>query len=325
MCDALSIQVSLEVLELLCGCVDESQASQQDCDHTSISDDPRESLLSQVLPHSNFQSYTGGDTYDSQSRPSLFRLLFLYEHEHVFADGSRIVHAHGKLAAAGGRHRHSLETVMSEGDGMAHTHVTDDGTVFSHEHQALDAEAAGGLLHEHQHVTQAWSGETHQHQVEDGTIIFHTHEQPAHSLGATPHRHEIVHTTPNLECSHSTHEPPGCDSTRRLVMPRTATLPFSPATSPCTATAPSLREPCDIMRVHPQTTAHVHTHTHVLDDGTKIVHSHALSGCFRANVGNVGHVGNVDTPEHTHQVGPAPDRKATNFDGLIRRAGVVRV
>lgn len=65
--------------------------------------------------------HAGVRTEARPMRPSLFRALFLHEHQHVFPDGGCIVHAHGKLPAASrGWHTHSLQTIYRVGKKFSH-------------------------------------------------------------------------------------------------------------------------------------------------------------------------------------------------------------
>ena len=70
--------------------------------------------------------------------PTLFRTLFLHEHQHVLADGSSVLHAHGALPA-GGRHTHALQQLLQSGDLVSDSggNTRHDGGACAHARRCL--------------------------------------------------------------------------------------------------------------------------------------------------------------------------------------------
>ena len=76
--------------------------------------------------------------------PTLFRTLFLHEHQHVLADGSSVLHAHGALPA-GGRHTHALQQLLQSGDLVSDSggNTRHDGGAFAHARRCLSRAHSG--------------------------------------------------------------------------------------------------------------------------------------------------------------------------------------
>lgn len=110
---------ALGLLEVTCNCLE------------GVYDTPRNGRLSERQHSTGLYSHRSDEHAHAQHarvrteagpmRPSLFRALFLHEHQHVFPDGACIVHAHGKLPVAGrGWHTHSLQTIYRVGKKFSH-------------------------------------------------------------------------------------------------------------------------------------------------------------------------------------------------------------
>jgi hypothetical protein len=118
---------ALAIMQLVCDCLDgacaQPQAAVDRFHHMQV--EHQDDLNSRhAHEHSHEHVLAPSRAHAAAERaaaPSLFRTLFLHEHQHTFADGSCIVHAHGKLPAAnGGTHAHKLENICRVGRFVAH-------------------------------------------------------------------------------------------------------------------------------------------------------------------------------------------------------------